>query len=512
MSFWGGLASGVSGYYEGQDQANQRELRALALKEAKEQYAQNQKVQQNLGAGMQGLEQMQLQRPPQQGPQAPPPGQSSQPRPPPPGGPQGGPPQGQMPPPPGGGMPPAMQGPFNGPPPQMGAPGGAPPIKPYSAPQAPQSPPQQQPQGIPPPPQQQGQQPQQGYDLRTLMMTIKKNNPGLDAQTIFGVASKFEPMLNMEGKMQLAQAQNQVRLLQAEAAETRAGTGVRGETRRGETAAGTNAAGAEKIDLEKAQAEAARARAEKDRRLKSLAGGGSGAGGGYTDSELTFLAQQALAGDTSVFQNAGRGAQGNRNVIAIRKKMIELSGDQGGTGADAAAKNAEYGGVKSGQRALGTAAANIGMAKNEASQMADLVLDASAKVPRTESTDINKLLLAGEKRTGDPAVVAYGAALNSFINAYARAVNPKGAPTVQDKNHAREMLSDSMSKGQVQAAIAQLKKEMDAAAKAPGAVRNEMRSAVTGGGNSDDKAAIAWAKANPKDPRAKKILDLHPGA
>ena len=331
------------------------------------------------------------------------------------------------------------------------------------------------------------------------MMTIKKNNPGLDPQTIFSVANRFAPMLSMEGKMQLQQANSQIHMMTAQAAEERAQTGSRGEDRRGETAAGTNAGGAAAIDLKQAQAEAARARAAAtERKAKLATGQGSGAGGGYSKDDLTFLAEQAIAGDLSVYQNAGRGAASNRS---IRKEVIRLRRGSGGTGADQAASNAEYQGIRAGERTAGTAAANIGMAKNEASQMANLVLEASKKVPRTESMDLNKLLLAGEKRTGNPEVVAYGAALNSFINTYARAINPKGAPTEGDKKHAREMISDGMSSGQIDSVIAQLQKEMDAASKAPGAVRKEMRKAVTGKDPDAPKPTaqdIAYAKANPK--------------
>lgn len=471
--FWGSLASG---FFQGQDAALERDAARLRLKKMREEDEQDEKVRQNTGLGIEAL--AQLQAPPQQPPaQTPSPGQGSQPMQPPQQQMPRPPMQGQMPPPPGAQgaqQLPAMQSPFS---PQM---------KPYTAPQAPPPPPPPQQQSLQPPPQQQ-QAPGQGISLQALM--AKLHSQGMDGETAFRVAQRFEPILSQEGKMQLLMAQNEVRRLQADAAMQRADTGARGEDRRGATASGDNAMGASIVRKNETQSDANEARAALQRRKASLAGGkGSGEGGGYSDSDLTFLAQQALAGDTSVFQNAGRGAAGNRNVIAIRKKMIELATGQGNTGADAAATNAEYGGIRSGQRALGTAAANIGMAKSEATKMADLVTDASAKVPRSQFIPVNKALLAAEKGTGDPNVVQFGAAMNSFINAYARAVNPKGAPTVQDKNHAREMLETAQSHDQVVAVIAQLKKEMSAAQDAPGAVRSEMRSAVTGK-KSDAKAA-----------------------
>jgi len=88
--------------------------------------------------------------------------------------------------------------------------------------------------------------------------------------------------------------------------------------------------------------------------------------------------------------------------------------------------------------------------------------------------------LAVEQGTGDENVVRFGIAVNSLINIYARAINPVGQVTVSDKDHARELLSTAWSKGQFRNGIDQLQLEMNAAYKAPGAVRKELRNAVTG--------------------------------
>lgn len=142
---------------------------------------------------------------------------------------------------------------------------------------------------------------------------------------------------------------------------------------------------------------------------------------------------------------------------------------------------AEYAGGLAGSRAVGTRAANFELAKSEAYTMADLVTQSSAGVNRTSFQPLNKAIVAFEKNTGDTKVREFGAALNSFINAYARAVSPIGSPTVSDKNHAREMLSSADSHAQVVAIIGQLKKEMDAAGRAPEIVREKQRAAMSGG-------------------------------
>ena len=63
-----------------------------------------------------------------------------------------------------------------------------------------------------------------------------------------------------------------------------------------------------------------------------------------------------------------------------------------------------------------------------------------------------------ENNTGDPEARQFGAALNSFINAYARAVSPIGTPTVSDKDHARSMLSTADSHEALVAIMNQLKR------------------------------------------------------
>src|SRR5690606_6718593 len=63
--------------------------------------------------------------------------------------------------------------------------------------------------------------------------------------------------------------------------------------------------------------------------------GGTGASGTgeptIDDETLTAMAEQYLAGDKSVFQNLGRGAQGATNVVALRKRVAEVAKEAGMT-------------------------------------------------------------------------------------------------------------------------------------------------------------------------------------
>lgn len=234
------------------------------------------------------------------------------------------------------------------------------------------------------------------------------------------------------------------------------------------------------------------------------------------DDTLTSMAEQYLAGDKSVFQNLGRGAQGAANVVALRQRVTQVAKEAGMSPDQIALAQAEFQGMGAAQRALGTRSANFGLAEKEAYAMADLVTEASSKVPRTQFMPINKAIMAYENNTGDPQARQFGAALNSFINAYARAVSPIGTPTVSDKDHARSMLSTADSHEALTAIMGQLKREMDAAGAAPGAVQKQMRerqsqsaARVTnrGGGNqmptfgseADAAAAAKAGKIKPGD-------------
>lgn len=202
-----------------------------------------------------------------------------------------------------------------------------------------------------------------------------------------------------------------------------------------------------------------------------------------TDDALDRMADQYLAGDKSVVQGLGYGNAGAANRAALQNRIsqrgLKMAEEIGiptdRVGEFLAIKQAEFAGVLAGERTLGVRTANLGLAAQEAVLLMPTVLKASEDVPRTELTDINRLINAGNTRTGDAKTVRLGIALNSFINVYARAISPTGAPTVSDKDHARDLLAPYWTKGQIREALDQLKIEIDAALGAPARVRQEFR-------------------------------------
>lgn len=218
---------------------------------------------------------------------------------------------------------------------------------------------------------------------------------------------------------------------------------------------------------------------------------------------IGFMADQVLAGDKSPFQNLGRGMQGAENIAALRGEVMRRAKARGLGGSDLAALNAEFSGLQAGERTLGTRTANVEMAASEVQQLAPLALAASNSVDRTKFPSINAVELAVKKGAGDENTVRFMQANNALINTYARAISPTGTPTVNDKEHAREILETGYSKGQYSAAVDQMQKEIAAARKSPASVRGEFRSAISG--RSGEMAAVPDApsrlpQASPKPP------------
>lgn len=197
--------------------------------------------------------------------------------------------------------------------------------------------------------------------------------------------------------------------------------------------------------------------------------------------DVQFMAEQYLAApDPSIFTNLGRGAQGAQNVVALRKAIKAEAQKQGLSPADVAALGIGVQGEKAAARTAGTRAANVGLAAAEAQQTFPLVRQASAALPRTQFVPANRAIQAAETNTGDPRVIALGTALNTSVNAYARAISPTGTPTVADKEHARELLSTANTPEQLDAALNIMEQEMQAAQRAPQEVKAQQRERIAG--------------------------------
>ena len=212
------------------------------------------------------------------------------------------------------------------------------------------------------------------------------------------------------------------------------------------------------------------------------------------------IAQQYLAGDNTALGNIGRGTQGAKNISAVRNEISRQVNAQGLNGADIAAKIAEFGGLKAGNRTLGTRTANIEIAASEAAELAPLALEASAKVARSGLLPFGKAQIMFDTQTNDPNLRQFAMANTALANAYGQVMSRGGVATVSDKEHAKELLSTAFDQKSYAAAVEQLQAEIRAAQKAPGTVRKEMSAAASGRAGGHD--------AKPKDKAPGGVIDF----
>lgn len=196
--------------------------------------------------------------------------------------------------------------------------------------------------------------------------------------------------------------------------------------------------------------------------------------GGLTMKATAALAEQAEAGDTTALQGLKPA-----DKVKVRNLMADNAQIRGTKGGDQAAANANFAGVKAGERTLGQRQANIDMAVNEAQNIGPILREQSAKVPREAFTGWNKLIQAADNADSDPELLAFAQAAKSYANIYTRATVP-GASSVFDREEAVKHLPIFTSQESFNRVLDIMDKEMAAAKKSPEQVRKSLSDAVTG--------------------------------
>ena len=191
------------------------------------------------------------------------------------------------------------------------------------------------------------------------------------------------------------------------------------------------------------------------------------------------MAQQAWAGDKSIFSNLGRGAQGAQNVVALRKAIYDMGVKTGKSGADLAAMNAQFVGSQREQSAIGQRVGAAEVSLNELPKVTALSQDAYTNLPRGQFMPFNKLKRAVDTQTSSPAQAAAYAADYAVISAYARALSPTGQPHEADKKRAEDMLSTAQSQEAHQAVLDQINREVTAITAGAKGARGQGSSAPT---------------------------------
>jgi hypothetical protein len=220
---------------------------------------------------------------------------------------------------------------------------------------------------------------------------------------------------------------------------------------------------------------------------------------------LAFMVDQALKGDTTVYQNLGRGKQGAANLLALRGAVADEAQKRGMTGADLAAVNADYQGQKAGLRTSGTISARIENAAAEADQLAPLAIEAGRKVSRSGFLPFGRAQVLFNNQTNDPDMNRFATANIGLATAYAGAMARGGKATVSDNEHAREMLSTAKSQQAYEAIVDQMQQEIKAAKAAPQHVRDNLRGQISGKGGH----GAAPAAAAPAVPTGWSVQEVH---
>lgn len=228
-------------------------------------------------------------------------------------------------------------------------------------------------------------------------------------------------------------------------------------------------------------------------RWKARGGGGGGnddadaiggepgrpSSGPFSDDVATMMADRVLKyGDPSIMSNLSRangGAQGSQILerIVTRGKELGLSPDE--IAQRYALAKADYSALQRGLGESSRRGSQLLMATHAARGMAAIARQQSRKVNRGQFMPWNRIQLAIQGQTGDPNVKAFYASVNSFVNAYARAVTPVGAPTDSKMKHAFDMLNTAQSQEQFDAVMDVLDQEMEAELKAVGETQSDFR-------------------------------------
>ena len=217
-----------------------------------------------------------------------------------------------------------------------------------------------------------------------------------------------------------------------------------------------------------------------DARFAARGAGGGGSDASLDEETLDMMADQALRGDTSVFKNLGRGAQGSANLVELRSRITQKAKALNISGADLAAITADYGGLVNGLRVSSNISARVENAISEARELAPLAVTAGREVARSGLLPFGRAQVMFDTQTNDPALKKFAAANVGFVQAYAGAMARGQKPTVHDKEHAEKLISEATSQKAYEAVMGQLMLEMDAASRAPQKVREHLRNEIGG--------------------------------
>lgn len=160
-----------------------------------------------------------------------------------------------------------------------------------------------------------------------------------------------------------------------------------------------------------------------------------------SDDATDMAVNRMLNGEQArdVLANFGRGKQGANNITKVQNRLAATAHERNIPAAELTARMVEMKGLQKEQQTEATIAGKISYAEKEIQQIAPKVLEASAKVPRTNFVPWNRLQLMGESSISDPNVKRLKGYLTTLMNSY-DLLAARGGTDVDKRAHNRAML------------------------------------------------------------------------
>lgn len=234
--------------------------------------------------------------------------------------------------------------------------------------------------------------------------------------------------------------------------------------------------------------------------VKTLADAKRGTAGLLDDDTIHDMAGQYLAGDKSVMQNLGRGAQGAENIVRLRAEISRQAREANMTPDQIATKMADFAGRTAAMRTLGTRGANVEYAGNTAANAIKLAEEASDKLPRTQFVPFNRMAQLVATNLSSPEQADFFTKTNTLVNEYARVTSGGTAQSTESqRQHARELLNTAQGPAAYKAVLNAMKQEIAAAKKAYQDTRKEFLADHPAEPTKSEPAAAPKTEAAPKE-------------
>ena len=200
----------------------------------------------------------------------------------------------------------------------------------------------------------------------------------------------------------------------------------------------------------------------------------------FNDDDARFAAQQAAAGDKSVFAGLGRGIQGSENIVKVRRFLREILTAKGLNGFDQAAAIANFNAEARAAASSAVREANVQSSLNEAANTFPLLVEASKNVPRSDFVPLNQLEQLVRSKTGSVAQGRLLVALQGAKIAYSQAMSRTGVNSVHAQQAADHLFDGITSHDVLLGKMEQAQLEMKAAHEAPEQTRKAILARISG--------------------------------